>query len=242
MSIQPKFEVHGGDAQAMSLAQAILLYRGNGGATFATVHAVGEKGGVSVILEGKPMTPAVAVRLARELSKQATRGGFVPPNLLYMDGETIAWWVPPERRHIAFRAPELGAPERGETVPHPGLVFAVDGRRAWRVWAVLGGHRPDDKTMLFQAPYFNVWAEGVICTGNVTLPDGTTAEKIEAWNRVFFGSFFTHPNANGPLVTYRGGAYKFWRDMLDGKHAAFPERVLVPCKKTLADALGGRAR
>jgi len=242
VTTSPKFEVHGGDAQAMNLSQAILLYRGNGGQTFATVHAVGKKGGAPMILEGKPMTPAVAVRLAREISKKAARGGFIPPNLLYMDGETLAWWVPPARRHIAFRAPELGAPELGETVPHPGLVFAVDGRRSWRVWAVLGDQRPDEKTPLYRAPYFNVSAEGVICTGNVTLPDGTTAEKIEAWNRAFFGSFFTHPNANGQLVTYRGGAYKFWRDMLDGKHCEFPERVLVAAKTTLATALAGGSK
>jgi PRTRC genetic system protein B len=242
VTIHPKFEVRGGEAQAMNLAQAILLYRRNGGGAFATVHAIGAKGAMPVILEGKPMTAAAAVRLGRELSRRAVRGGFVPPNLLYMDGETIAWWVPPARRHIAFRAPELGAPERGETVPHSGLVFAVDGRRAWRVWAVTGAQRPDEKTPLCRAPYFNVWDDGTICTGNVTVPDGTTAERIETWDRAFFGSFFTHPNGSGPLVTYRGGAFRFWRHMLDGKHAEFPERVLVPSKMTLAEALTGSKR
>ena len=231
-----KFSVVAGPDSAMTLSAAILIYRGEQEASFATVHQVVHDKGTPKILAGKALTPSASVRLARELSKRATQGGFVPSCLLYMDGETMAWWVPPARRHIAFKAPELGAPERGEVVPHPGLVFAVTQRR-WSVWAVRGDQRPDERTALYQAPYFNVSPDGAICTGNVTLPDGTTAEKIEAWIQCFFGSFFTHPNANGQLVTYRGGGYKFWRDMLDGKHAAFPERVLRPCERTLKDVL-----
>ena len=238
------FEVNAGEDGVMSLFKAILLYKGGGtDHTFATVHAVGTDAGTPVILEGKPLTPGAAIRLARDLSKRAARGGFVPPNLLFLDGETMAWWVPPARRHIAFRAPELGADERGEVVPHPGLVFSVGSRRNWCVWAVRGADRPTEQTALYRAPYFNVSADGVICTGNVSLPDGTTAEKIDAWNAAFFGSFFTHPNANGALVTYKAGAFKFWKDMLDGKHGEFPERVLIASKRTLGEALStGRTR
>jgi len=231
-----KFSVVTGPDSAMKLSAAILIYRGEQEASFATVHQVVHDKGTPKILAGKALTPSASVRLARELSKRATQGGFVPSCLLYMDGETMAWWVPPVRRHIAFKAPELGAPERGEVVPHLGLVFAVTHRH-WHVWAVRGDQRPDEHTALYLAPYFNVSSDGAICTGNVTLPDGTTAEKIEAWIQCFFGSFFTHPNANGQLVTYRGGGYKFWRDMLDGRHAEFPGSALVPLGLSLAQAI-----
>jgi len=237
MTKKLRFDIDAGHDGAMKLHKAILLYKaGPADHTFATVHEVGSHDGAPILLEGKALTPAAAVRLAVDLSKGATRGGFIPPHLLFMDGATMAWWVPPARRHIAFRAAELGAAERGEVVPHPGLVFLVGAKRAWRVWAVRGPDRPSEDTPLYRAPYFNVNAEGVICTGNVELPSGTTAEKIEAWNAAFFGSFFTHPNAGAKLVTYKGGVYKFWTDMLDGKHVEFPERVLVPTKRTLAEA------
>ena len=85
---------------------------------------------------------------------------------------------------------------------------------------------------------FNVWEGGDICRGNVQVPEGTTTEKIDAWNAAFLGSFFTHPNGKGKLVRYRGGAYPFWRDMLDGKFKKFPERVLVDVKTTLGKLLG----
>lgn len=39
---------------------------------------------------------------------------------------------------------------------------------------------------------------------------------------------------------YRGGAYAFWRDMLDGKFGRFPERVLVDAKQTLGALLGAK--
>lgn len=240
MSKSVTFDVVAGQEAPLKLHKAILLYRGGGDAAFATIHDIGTRGKTPLILEGKALTPAAAIQLARDLVKDAARGGFIPPNLLYMDGDTMAWWVAPAKRHVAFRAPELGAPERGEVAPHPGLVFKVDGMRRWHVWAVLGAERPTERTPVFQAPYFNVASDGAICTGNVSLPDGTTAERIEAWNRAFFGSFFTHPNTHGKLVTYKGGAFQFWRDMLDGRHGEFPERVLVPCKCTLAEVLGER--
>jgi PRTRC genetic system protein B len=231
------FEVVAGQQAPLKLSKAILIYQGDAETTFATVHDVAIQGNTPVILEGKSMTAEAAVRLATELSKNAMRGGFVPANLLFLDGDVMAWWLPPARRHIAFRAAALGADERGEVVPHPGLVFKVDGMRRWHVWAVLGGQRPSEGTALYQAPYFNVSSDGAICTGNVSLPDGSTAERIGAWNDAFFGSFFTHPNVHGKLVTYKGGAFKFWRDMLDGRHGEFPEHALVPAKRTLSSVL-----
>jgi PRTRC genetic system protein B len=108
------------------------------------------------------------------------------------------------------------------------------------VWAVKGSRRPTPQTPLFQAPYFNVDAQGRICQGNVPVPEGTAVEKIEAWNDAFFRSFFTHPNVAGKLVRYRGGSYAFWRDLLDQRFARFPGRVLVDVKTTLRALLGPR--
>jgi len=234
------FAIAAGQEAPLQLTSAILIYQG-GGSTFATAHRVGTQGKQPVILEGKALTQAAAVQVARSLSDGAVRGGFVSPHLLYFDGDALAWWVPPGKRHVAFRAPELGAPERGEVVPHPGLVFAIEGGRGWKVWALRGKERPSPATPLYQAPYFNVNTDGVICSGNVTLPEGSPAERIDAWNAAFFGSFFTHPNAQ-PLVRHAGGAFGFWRAMLDGRPKTFPEGALISRKCTLADVLSKRGR
>ena len=84
--------------------------------------------------------------------------------------------------------------------------------------------------------------QDIIGSGVLGVPEGTTAEKIDTWNDAFFGSFFTHPNVRKNLVKYRGGSYKFWKHMLDGKFAHFPERVLVPVQTTLGQLLDGNAK
>ena len=235
---QAEFHIRTEQDGVLALQQAVLIYRGAQGSAFATVHDVEEINGEATILAGKAMTPRAAIMLSRELAKGVSHGGFIPETVLYMDGDLLLWWTRPGKRHIAFRAEGLGAVERGEVVPHPGLVFAASSQ-VWKVWAVKGDARPTPETALFQAPYFNVYDHGGICQGSASVPEGTTAEKIDAWNDAFFGSFFTHPNVRKNLVKYRGGSYQFWKDMLDGKFGRFPERVLVPVQATLGQLLDG---
>jgi PRTRC genetic system protein B len=238
---QPAFKIRSQTGGTLRLTQAVLIYQGDHDSALATVHNVEDVDGQPVILAGQAMTPRAANQLSRALSKSVSHGGFLPETVLYTDGELLMWWVPPAKRHIVFKADELktkwGTAERGEVVPHPGLVFATSNT-IWKVWAVKGSSRPSLDTQLFHAPYFNVWEQGDICRGNVKVPDGTTAERIDAWNTAFLGSIFTHPNGVRQLVTYRGGAYRLWLDLLNGKYRKFPERVLNDANTTLGKLLG----
>jgi len=239
---EAEFSIHTPTDNVLELDQAVLLYHGRSGSALATVHEVMTVDGAPVIGAGRAMTAQAARELAAALLQRAAHGGFLPETVLYLQGDLLVWWVPPARRHLAFRvgneqAEAFGGRERGETVPQPGLVFAA-ASNVWRVWAVKGQSRPTPLTPLFQAPYLNVDGQGRICQGNVPVPNGTTVEKISAWNDAFLRSYFTHPNVTGKLLRYRGGAYAFWRDMLDGRFTRFPERVLVDAKTTLGQLLG----
>lgn len=238
---QAKFSIRTPSDSHLTLSRAVLIYSGPSGDVLATLHAVMDLDGEAVIGAGKAVTPRAALQMARALGKQVGHGGFLPDTALFIDGDLLVWWVPPARRHVMFRVDEdhaeaMGGAERGESVPQPALVFAAS-TKVWRVWAVKGSARPTPDTPLYQAPYFNVYDNGAICQGNVQVPKGTTIEKIGAWNDAFFRSYFTHPNAQGKLVKYRGGVYRLWRDLLDGQHARFPERALVPAKTTLGKLL-----
>ncbi|MDR1423762.1 MAG: PRTRC system protein B [Azoarcus sp.] len=243
---QTTFHIRAPQPGAVSLQRAVLVYNDRGGrAALATVHDIEDVEGEAVIGPGRAMSACAARKLAADLCGHASSSGFLPETVLFLHGNLMLWWVPPAHCHVAFRTPEhaaqMGGAERGETVPHPGLVFAASPN-LWRVWAVKGKTRPTLSSALYQAPYFNVNGQGGICRGSVKVPDGTTVERIDAWNEAFFQSFFTHPNVSGKLVRYRGGAYGFWRDMLDGKHRRFPERVLVDVGTTLGALLGAKEK
>ena len=241
---EAEFSIHTPTDNVLELDQAVLLYHGRSGSALATVHEVITVDGAPVIGAGRAMTAQAARELAGALLQRAAHRGFLPETVLYVQGDLLVWWVPPARRHLAFKvgaeqADAFGGRERGEMVPQPGLIFAA-ASNVWRVWAVKGQSRPTPQTPLFQAPYFNVDDQGRICQGNAPVPNGTTVEKISAWNDAFLRSYFTHPNVAGKLLRYRGGAYAFWRDMLNGRFTRFPERVLVDANTTLGQLLGER--
>lgn len=214
------------------LQRAVLLYN-----NFATIHDVTQDGARRpVIGAGKLATTEALVGALKSLLPKEEQGtGFIEDTLLAKGVGYMMWWVKPRHRSVSFSATEFGG-ERGAVVPNPGLVM-LNRLDNWSVFAVKGNQRPTLDTELFQAPYFNVNRLGLICQGNITLPQGGQATQPEAWNTVFFGSFFTHPNVreHGRLV--KGDCYKFWKDMLDGKYSKFPERYLVSSERTVGKLL-----
>jgi PRTRC genetic system protein B len=225
----------------LELRRAILLYsQGRNDHGFATIHDCAVIAGKPVILAGRAMSPAMSRAIAAKLGTARMQGGFLPANVLMVDGEHLVWHEPPMMRHLAFKAstqfPERSLGTGAGKAPTPGTIF-VAGPGAWAVFAYKGTQRPTPDTPLFQAPFYNVDKQGSICVGNVKAPNSTTAERITAWNDAFFRTYFAHANYDG-VVDYAGDVTGLWRDLLDGKHRdAFPEQVLMPHRWTLADLL-----
>lgn len=228
--------------QTMSLQAAIMIYGNHSNlASFATAHNVAfSDKGVPSLLEGHPLTMEILNKLLAAVAKGAeskrTFNGFLPENVLAVGLGSIVWWLPAADRSISFACNDELIGTRGGTTPHPSLVFGVnDGN--WMVFAVKGNSRPTPDTKLWQAPYFNVWSSGRICQGTTQVPPGATTSQIDGWNKSFFSSNFSHPNvhAKGKLLRYKGGAYRFWLDALEGHFNEFPQRVLVGTNHTLAD-------
>lgn len=239
----PTFHMNLQDAANLRLEQAILIYRSHGFRdvrTLASIHRVVMEHGKPIIQSGKSVTPRAARRLAEALTAGIAHAGFLPGNVLYADGDTLVWWVPPQRRHIAFRCAEATVGERGAVVPHPALVFMVSGGQ-WLVWAHKGRKRPTPESPMWRAPYFNVGADGAICRGNVATPNGAAIDKTSAWEDAFFRSYFTHPNVPNGLVHHAGGAFAFWAEMIEVPPACFPQRVLVRAGARLGELVDRHA-
>jgi len=225
----------------MTLQSAIMLYGTSQGAGFATAHDVStNEHGEPFLLEGHPLT----IRMLNELSSFLIKGagskrnfnGFLPENVLAVGIGSIVWWLPAADRSISFACDDDLIGNRSGMTPHPSLVFGVNDS-GWYVFATKSKARPTPRTEIFQAPYFNVYANGSICRGTTQVPSGATADLIKGWDHAFFSSNFSHPNIHQPekLVSYQGGAYKFWKDALDKKFVKFPLRVLVGTNHTLED-------
>lgn len=237
---QTEFSVSIGETAPLTLSRAVLIYENKQHQTFATVHRCQVVNGKPVLMAGRAMTHAMSRNLTEKLTKHRLLGEYLPENVLMTDGDTLMWYEKPQMRHLAFKIstqfPERSLGLRGGVVPTPGVIF-VAGPRIWSVFAFKGNRRPTPDTPLFVAPFYNVYEDGGICQGNVTIPSSTATNRIAAWNDAFFGSFFVHANYDG-VVNYKDDASALWTHLLDGKFGKkFPERVLKPYGATLADLI-----
>jgi PRTRC genetic system protein B len=227
------------------LAAAILLYRA-GNDTYATLHEVEthRKGG-PMLGAGVPATTEACADFARSIAERSAFAGFTEPRMLYVGPRVMAWWRAPAPARVWFESDRDDGKKligtRTAITPHPGLVFAI-AHGEWYVWAVKGDKRPTPDTRVWFAPYFNVYHDGHICEGNVQRPDRVTPDTVAAFERAFFESKFTHPNVQRAreFCAMKGGAYAFWRALLDGRFKQFPDQHLVAVAgrgKTLAERI-----
>lgn len=222
------------------LTRAILLYenpRHNQDA-FCSVHEVRIEEGHPVIQPGTPATRQGLMAALRTLADDRLKPEILPGHILAKGGDHLVWYRPAAKRPVWFRADKIG--EVTANVPHPPLVWFVNPMiGVCRIFAFNAEGRPDAETPLYQAPYFNVWNDGKICTGSAEVPKGDSALVPENWEKMFFESWFTHPNTPH-LVKHKEGANAFWKLMLEGRKRVFPRNKLVPLKRvTLGSVFAG---
>ena len=221
-----------------SLQHAILLYGSNQDSVdLVTINTVVQTNAGPVIGEGRGATKAGILDML-ECVKEAVKKplSLLHPNVIAITDDCMVWWEEARTRRMAFQSKELG--KRAAHVPQPALLFVVKGG-SWYVFALAESKRPSADTVLYVAPYFNVWAGGAICTGSTRIPTRQAVTNPDAWSKAFFESAFTHPNIHGlnQLVLWEHGCFAFWRDMLDKKFASFPNEVLVSTNVTVEKLL-----
>ena len=227
------------------LSHAILIYSSKQqyssevSPVFASVHQVADIGTKAKpntqILPGSPISrDGLMMALGSLTDEYLFDVELLPETLLGHSPKHMLWWRPAGRARVFFRNPELG--KRSAVVSHPALVFMVTGSE-WTVYALKDSVRPTLDTELCHAPYFNVYDSGKICTGSAAIPDKLTPSSIPAWESAFLESEFTHVNGQIKKVSHPRGEYAFWKEMLDGKFASFPNEFLIGTGHKLADLL-----
>src|ERR1700737_3139656 len=225
-----------GENHRFELREALLVYYGNQ-TTFITKHDVTTHQNAAPTLgPAQPLTVAFVESLVRSLGG-GTAAEVFPENILAKSDRMIAWWTPAHRRQMFYQHSEGKADDlNGRTFPQPPLVWRVaDGQL--KIRALTENKRPEAKTKLAVAPYWNLSDSGTVCTGSMRRPENASVSVISAWERGFYESAFTHANV-GRLTRHEGGFDGLWNGLAD-KRKPFPLEMLIRLPQTLAQFVRG---
>jgi PRTRC genetic system protein B len=221
-----------------SLSDALLCYRASdeyGRAQHAVFQAPVTVDGAGVPQIGalRPVSAAFLAALrARTAAKVPLE--FLPPHVLCRMPGTIVWWTPPCVRRLCYGDQQGEFSQlHGYEVHLPAFVWRLTNGRTLAIRAVAGTDRPSPDTALAVAPVWNVYDDGGVCLGSMRAPHRDAVECIGEWVDGFWGSAFTHPNANrGALVRHPEGFFGAW---VAARTLPFADAWLVPAKQTLAE-------
>jgi PRTRC genetic system protein B len=73
---------------------------------------------------------------------------------------------------------------------------------------------------------------GYVCLGSTRVPQQGTVNSLPLWEKAFFESEFTHPNAANRLTLHPGGFVGLWKSLVGKKR--FPTEHLAEAKESLS--------
>jgi PRTRC genetic system protein B len=162
--------------------------------------------------------------------------GVLPNRVLYINPQQsgyAVWYTPPQEVPLFF-ASALGiASGRGKV---PAMVWKA-GRNELMVYALKGNKKPQSKTKLYHAPFFNVYADGRVCMGTVRIKITESArleDLMGLWEKYFWNSYFSHlMNEFNPVTE---NIVQLWQTQVSSDDS-FPTEVLKPTSFTLQNLL-----
>lgn len=227
------------EGDSYQLTAAVLIYTNTEQRhAFATKHEVQVFSGRPVIRPGSPFTEEDYKSLVTAMAPaEQPRMQWHDPRLLAKGLGRLIWWSAPKKRSLFFKTSSHNSTtfDGKGSCPCPGLVFMATDKSLY-VYAFRGKDAPTPKTKLYQAPFFNVWSGGQVCVGNAALPREEQRDNLDAWERMFFGSHFTHPNfTEKDRLTVGINPVEFWQGQVKQPSASFPEAVLFDLHLSVGD-------
>ena len=217
---------------------ALVFYEANGTDNDIYVeHFDMDKNGSPI--NAHPLTEREANALAKSLQTEKNKdkaflksNGILPTNILHINPNTdkgaVLWYTKGQERQLYF-VNDLNIPSSMAYVPP--MVWYANKNSLW-VFALASDRRPTEKTPLYFAPFFNIYEDGRVCMGSVTISIKNSAsveEFIGAWEDYFFNSYFSHLLGNNSPIN--GNCVHLWKDQIQtGK--PFPKEVLKKKTKT----------
>lgn len=180
---------------------------------------------------------AATLRASSDLSENYLQSrDLLPANLLFTKpgANGFAIWFTPARTHFLAFTPDLKIPDGKYPVP-PMLWKA--SRKTLTVFALAKNDTPNMKTVLYKAPFFNIYDTGNVCMGTVEV-DIDRHTHLEAfmqqWEELFFNSKFSH--VLGGKSPVKGNIIQLWQSLADARKR-FPISSLVKHTLTMKNLL-----
>ncbi|MDH6252489.1 PRTRC genetic system protein B [Chryseobacterium sp. H1D6B] len=157
-------------------------------------------------------------------------------NILHInlsDNGSVIWYSKGQKVNLFF-SETLGIPNGMAQVP--ALLWFANKENLF-IFALSSDRRPTEKTMLYHAPFFNVYDSGNVCMGTVDVNIKNSAsieEFTQAWENYFFNSYFSHlMNGHNPV---KGNCVNLWKDLINTGNP-FPKKLLKNTQKNLKNIL-----
>ena len=183
-------------------------------------------------INGHPLSITDSNSLAKALlvNEKKSQGflnskGLLPANVLYINSSSngfAIWTTPPKSIKLLFTE---NLDIKSGTAHIPALVWKA-GKNSLQVFA-LNEETLSENTPLCHAPFFNIYADGRVCMGNVhvRIPKECGLEQfMDLWQDYFFNSYFSHLFQGHQPVN--GNIVQLWQH-LTATQEPFPTDLLI---------------
>ncbi|RUT71569.1 PRTRC system protein B [Flavobacterium cupreum] len=194
-------------------------------------------------INAHPLSVKEASVLAKSLQSDEEKSkaflkpkGILPTNILHINPSekgTVLWYTKAQQRQLFF---VNGLDISSGMAQVPPMVWYAN-KNSLFVFALASERRPTEKTPLYYAPFFNVYENGNVCMGTVSIDIKNSASVEEfttAWEHYFFNSYFSHLLGNYNPI--KGNCETLCKDLI-GTDKTFPKEVLKPNNKTIKNLL-----
>jgi len=185
------------------------------------------------VREAKALTKALSTTEEKVCCLQSR--GIMGSHILHIDplNSKAIWYTKALQRNLCFTE-NIGLPDGKAYVPP---LLWVANRQSLTVFALANNRRPAEKSILYYAPFFNVYEDGKVCMGTVDVRIKKIAsleEFTKTWEDYFFNSYFSHLMA-GHNPT-KGNCVSLWKHLINTGEK-FPIEVLKQSNITLKHLL-----
>jgi PRTRC genetic system protein B len=166
------------------------------------------------------------IYIKKNKEESVSIGGIIPDNVLYFNSGSenkMIWFRPAETRRMYF-VEDLNIPDGEANVP--AMIYIQYGKNL-KVFALDTDSKPALDTELFIPPYHNCSQDGSVCLGSAEtrIPKNMTFDNLmEYWERLFWGSKFSHQNNDKSVL---GNINLIWKDQIINPDKKFDANLLI---------------